>query len=116
QLIARGYRLYVPDNVGDLVGKSWSRGGEASLADYRTEKTVRPMLFQEDEAVYYLWQLAGAPDGFAEHRRNLFAAVRSITHVGWGTDIVVANASVLSETDAAALKGQRYFPTDDDTE
>src|SRR6058998_2029485 len=33
RVMARGYRLYVPDNVGDLLGKSWSRGGEAGLAD-----------------------------------------------------------------------------------
>src|SRR5262245_21361941 len=25
-VVAKGYRLYVPDNVGDLVAKSWSRG------------------------------------------------------------------------------------------
>ena len=24
-----GYRTYVPDNVGDLVARSWSRGGKA---------------------------------------------------------------------------------------
>jgi len=113
---ARGYRLYVPDNVGDLVGKSWSRGGEASMAEYRTEKTVCQTLFEEDEAVHYLWPLTGAPDGFTEHRDNLFAAVRSITHVGWGVDLVVAEASVLDETHAAALKGRRFFPTDDDTD
>lgn len=116
RVTAQGYRLYVPDNVGDLVGKSWSRGNEASMADYRTEKTVRPTLFQDDEAVHYLWSLTGGPDGFAEHRKNLFTAVRSITHVGWGVDLVVADASVLNETEAAALKGQRYFPTEDDTD
>jgi CRISPR-associated protein Csb2 len=111
---AKGYRLYVPDNVGDLVGKSWSRGGEASIADYRTEKTVRPTLFNDLEAMHYLWPLAGALDGLAEHRDILFTAVRSITHVGWGVDLVVADALVLNEADALILKGQRYLPTDDD--
>ncbi|MBU6409590.1 MAG: type I-U CRISPR-associated protein Cas5/Cas6 [Verrucomicrobia bacterium] len=115
-ITARGYRLYVPDNVGDLVGKSWSHGGEGSMADYRTEKTVRPTLFQDGEAVYYLWLLADAPEGFAKYRDTLFAAVSSIAHVGWGVDLVVADAAVLNETDAAALKGQRYFPTDEETD
>jgi CRISPR-associated protein Csb2 len=115
-MTARGYRLYVPDNVGDLVGKSWSRGGEASMAGYRTEKTVRPTLLQDDEVVHYLWPLTDAPDGLAEYRDNLFSAVRSITHVGWGVDLVVAEASVLNEADASGLKGLRYFPTDDDTD
>jgi len=112
---AKGYRLYVPDNVGDLVGKSWSRGGEASIADYRTEKTVRPTLFKELEAIHYLWPLAAAADGLAGHRDILFAAVGSIVHVGWGIDLVVAEAAVLNEADALILKGQRYLPTDDDT-
>lgn len=114
-LKAAGYRLYVPDNVGDLVGKSWARGGDDSMANYRTEKTVRPTLIQDDEAVHYLWSLSDAPDGFIKHQETLFAAVHSITHVGWGVDLVVANASVLSETDAAGLKGKRYAPTEDET-
>lgn len=114
RVAATGYRLYVPDNVGDLVGKSWSRGSEASIADYRTEKAVRPTLFHDEEAMHYLWPLTGALDNFEEHRDILFAAVRSITHVGWGVDLVVADASVLNKADAAALKGQRYLPVDDD--
>src|SRR5262249_58024027 len=36
------YRLYVPDNVADQVAKLWSKGREGSIADYRTEKDVRP--------------------------------------------------------------------------
>jgi CRISPR-associated protein Csb2 len=113
-ITAQGYRLYVPDNVGDLVGKSWSRGGEGSIADYRTEKTVRPTLFQDDQALHYLWPLSEAAKGFAEHREILFTGVRSIAYVGWGVDLVVADASVLNELGAAALKGRRYFPTDED--
>lgn len=112
----KGYRLYVPDNVGDLVGKSWSRGGEASVADYRTEKNIRPTLFQDEQAFHYLWPLTGVPDEFPQHQDILFTAVRSITHVGWGIDLVVADASILNETDVMALKGQYYFPTDDDTD
>lgn len=37
------YRLYVPDNVTDRVAASWSRGRDASIADYRAEKDVYPM-------------------------------------------------------------------------
>lgn len=114
-ITAKGYCLYVPDNVGDLVGKSWSRGGDASMADYRTEKIVRPTLFQDDEAFHYLWPLTGASAGFAEHRDILFAAVRSITHVGWGVDLVVADAFVLNPAEAVTLKGKRYLPVDEET-
>src|SRR5882757_8987660 len=29
------YRLYVPDNVGDKVAKSWRLGNDASIAEHR---------------------------------------------------------------------------------
>ncbi len=58
---ATGYRLYVPDNVGDLVGSAWSRGRESSIADYRTEKMGRPTRNADDEAaLHYLWPLNDA--------------------------------------------------------
>src|SRR5690606_35058457 len=37
-----GYRLSVPHNAMDLVGKQWSRGDEGSPAEHRTMKSVRP--------------------------------------------------------------------------
>ena len=112
---AQGYRLYVPDNVGDLVGKSLSRGGEGSIADYRTEKAVRPLTVPDETAVHYVWNLADAPIGFMENGEVLFAAVRSITHVGWGVDMVVADAAVLDEADAAKLPGTHWLPVKDGT-
>src|SRR5437764_2589765 len=112
---AQGYRLYVPDNVGDLVGKSLSRGGEGNIADYRTEKAVRPLTVPDETAVHYVWNLADAPIGFAEHREVISAAVLSITHVGWGVDLVVADAAVLDDADAAKLPGARWQPATDGT-
>ena len=47
----RGYRLYVPDNVGDLVAKKWENGDTAAdIADYRTDKFVRPTRLVTDSA------------------------------------------------------------------
>ncbi|HEX2100414.1 MAG TPA: type I-U CRISPR-associated protein Csb2, partial [Candidatus Synoicihabitans sp.] len=109
---ATGYRLYVPDNIGDIVGSAWSRGREASIADYRTEKLVRPMTFEQEAAVHYLWPVAGADAKFSEHRETLFTAVRSVTHLGWGVDLVVAEASIVTESDATALTGRRWSPSD----
>ena len=83
------YRLYVPDNVADKVAKSWSAGREGSIADYRTEKDVRPTHLK-GEAVHYLFPLA---DGGCPHLDVLAAAARSITHLGWGVDMVAANAA-----------------------
>jgi CRISPR-associated protein Csb2 len=103
------YRLYVPDNVADKVAKSWTAGREASIADYRTEKDVRPTHLR-GEAVHYLFAL---PHGGCPHLEVLTAAARSITHVGWGIDMVAPNAEVFSEADADKLPGERWQPVED---
>jgi CRISPR-associated protein Csb2 len=102
------YRLYVPDNVADKVAKSWSAGREASIADYRTEKDVRPTHLA-GEAVHYLFPLADAGCPYFD---VLAAAARRITHVGWGVDMVAADAAILSDEEAADLRGERWQPAE----
>jgi CRISPR-associated protein Csb2 len=109
------YRLYVPDNVGDLVARSWRRGNSGSIADYRTEKDVHPMRLEGEAAVHYLWPLAAGDADFAAHRSLLEKSVCAITHLGWGVDMVVANAAVISEEEAQKLPGRRWMPTDGDS-
>lgn len=107
----RKYRLYVPDNVGDKVAGPWFRG-DAALATRRTEKDVRPIRLRDRfEAVHYLWPAAG-PD-FERGKEVLLLAARSITHLGWGVDMVAAHASVISDADADGLAGERWSPADD---
>lgn len=106
------YRLYVPDNVGDKVAKSWAGGNAtASIADYRTEKDVRPTHLAGD-AVHYLYPIAD-PAEFAKHKETLVAAARSVTHLGWGVDMVAGNAAELTEDEVAKLAGERWEPTAD---
>ncbi len=99
------YRLYVPDNVADKVAKAWAAGREASVADYRTEKDVRPMHLPGGEAVHYLYPLP--PEG-CPHEQVLTAAARGVTHLGWGVDMVVADARVISQEEADKLPGHRW--------
>jgi len=101
------YRLYVPDNVADKVAASWSRGRNASIADYRTEKDVRPMHLSS-EVVHYLYPLV---NGSCPHADTLTSAARSITHLGWGIDMAVANGGIISGEQAAALSGHHWHPT-----
>jgi CRISPR-associated protein Csb2 len=109
------YRLYVPDNVGDLVARSWRRGNPGSIADYRSEKDVQPMRIEGGDAVHYMW-LFGAEDAdFAAHRSLLENCVRAITHLGWGVDMAVADATIISNEDAEKLPGQRWHPIEGDT-
>jgi CRISPR-associated protein Csb2 len=103
------YRLYVPDNVADKVAKSWSGGREATIADYRTEKDVCPTNLNGD-AVAYLFPL---PESGCPYVEVLTAAARSITHLGWGIDVVAGNAEVISEADTAKLPGELWRPVED---
>ena len=107
------FRLYVPDNVADKVAAAWSRGSEDSIAKYLTEKDVRPMWLPDRERVHYLWDASGT-DGLdiAEIGNHLQSAARSITHLGWGIDMVAADAQLMSADDAATLTGERWLPTD----
>jgi CRISPR-associated protein Csb2 len=101
------YRLYVPDNTADLAAGAWCRG-DATRTVRRTEKDVRPTRLTGD-AVHYLFPLA---NGECPHVDVLTAAASSITHLGWGIDMVAANAAVISAEEAGKLPGQRWLPTD----
>jgi CRISPR-associated protein Csb2 len=103
------YRLYVPDNVADKVAKSWSARREASIADYRTEKDVCPTHLLGD-AVHYLFPVPEPGLELETHRNTLIGAARSITHLGWGVDMVAGNATILSPKEAAKLSGERWQP------
>lgn len=86
-----GYRLSVPHNAMDLVGKQWSRGDEGSAAEHRAMKNLRPHRLPEDAVVHFAWQLDG--DGSAAP--TLIAAARGVVALGWGVDLVVGDGAVV---------------------
>jgi CRISPR-associated protein Csb2 len=108
--MSAAYQLYVPNNVGDLVGKRWEEGNDGDFSAFRTEKMVRAVRLGGDGEVHFVWRLPEAPP--ADHLQTLCAATRSITHLGWGTDLVVAEGAILSAPGAAALGGQKWLPTE----
>lgn len=101
-----GYRSYVPDNVGDLVAKSWVRGGAAEIADIRVEKDVRPVHL-DGEAVHFVYSIH---DDEKSHVVFLREAALSLTHLGWGMDMVVGQAELISEHNADQRDGNRWLP------
>ncbi len=111
------HRLYVPDNVGDLVAGAWSRGNpDADIANYRTEKDVRLTHISGGgrAVVDYIWALCGEEKmAFAVHRETLFALASATTCVGWGTDLVAVHASVASRRELDTLPGRRWRPSKD---
>ena len=110
------YRTFVPDNTGDLAAGAWSRGDTTRIVK-RTEKDVRPthLTAKNDEfaAVHYLYPVADADPEFAIHKATLVTAARSVTHLGWGVDMVAGNAVEMTEEEAAKLAGERWRPAKD---
>lgn len=101
-LTGPGYRLFVPDNVGDLVAASWTRGGDDNIANYRTEKDVRP-LHLSGERVDYRYECDGDLDA---HAPTLKVAARSLTHLGWGVDMVAGDVTM----DAPDASAETWLP------
>jgi CRISPR-associated protein Csb2 len=102
-------QFYVPDNTADLLVPAWKRG-ELTKQVKRTEKVVRPTHLASEE-VHYLYPLS---NGDCPHLNVLTAAARGVTHLGWGIDLVIGDARVVSAVEAAALaghQGHRWLPT-----
>jgi CRISPR-associated protein Csb2 len=107
-----GFRMYVPNNSGDLMTAAWSRGDtETSMAKFRVEKDVRPVNLCND-TVRFLFSL---PSADFPHFDILRTAARSITHLGWGIDMVAGNAELLTESQVAELPGEVWQPTADNS-
>ena len=112
QAVGFGYRMYVPNNSGDLMTAAWARGDtETSMAKFRVEKDVRPLWLKGD-ATHFLFPLS---NGSCPHFDTLRAASRSISHLGWGVDMVAGNAEILSEADVSSLPGDHWVPDDSET-
>jgi CRISPR-associated protein Csb2 len=101
-------QFYVPDNTADLNVPAWKKGEEKQTK--RTEKVVRPTHIIGGDALHYLYPL---PSEECPYLEVLSAAARSITHLGWGIDMVAGDAQVLSEADVANLKGEVWRPVED---
>lgn len=86
-----GYRLSVPHNQMDEVGRQWGRGNEGDAAKHRTMKNVRPHRLPDDAVVHYVWPF----DGDASAAPALIAAARGVVALGWGIDLVVGDGSVV---------------------
>jgi CRISPR-associated protein Csb2 len=104
---AAAYRLYLPDNVADRVARSWVLGNDADIASYRTEKDVRTVNLPDDNSLRYIWQIKNGP---GPDLRVLSRAARSVTHLGWGIDMVIANAVTLDDAEFERLPGERWEP------
>lgn len=105
------FRIAVPNNDLDVWAGPISRGNEPKKQpnELKTMKTVlRTRLLGrtlEENAVRYFFRIL---DGDTSHLDVLKAAARSITHLGWGIDMVAGDADVITEEAAASLPGHRW--------
>jgi len=97
-------QFYVPDNTADILVPGWKKG-DTSTAVKRTDKVVRPVHLGGDlVSLIYRFDEPVGP-----HFEVLKAAAQSVTHLGWGIDMVVGHAELLSLNEASQLKGERWF-------
>lgn len=109
------YQLAVPNNDLDVVASAWSKRQEPKKqpSELKTLKAVRPMHLRGGDAVHYLYPLRDGDPELEKHRNTLIAAARSITHLGWGVDMVAGNAAVITDEEAGKLSGERWQPAED---
>ena len=102
----------------DLVATAWTNRREPKKqpSELKTLKTVRPTYLLPTEGntsvIFYLWRLPEPDPDFENHEAILVAGVRSVTHLGWGVDMVAADAFVISDAEAQNLPGECWSPTD----
>ena len=99
---AVGYRLSVPHNAMDIVGKQWSRGDEGNAAEHRTMKNLRPHRLPEDSVVHYAWQF----DDDGSVAPALIAAARGVVALGGGVDLVVGDGAVVEGARLAEISAK----------
>jgi CRISPR-associated protein Csb2 len=115
------YRLSVPNNAMDIVARAWVRGndsntGDANPATHRTMKSIRPMLMMDGDAVHYLWPFAEPIGEKGQgHLETLCEVARSVAALGWGVDMAIGHGTILSDSQAEAISGERWFPSAETT-
>ncbi len=113
---AEPYRLSVPNNAMDIVGRAWLKGnyfgsGDANPATHRTMKTFRPIRMVRGDTVHYLWKLDDSKPKNMAPIEPLIRAARRIVALGWGIDLVVGSADCIPSEKLEGLSGERWLPT-----
>ncbi len=121
---SRAYRLYVPNNAGDLVTKAWAAGNtDSSIASHRTGKDVRPTrlvggdAFTGGNTVRFVWRLPLSPPAdLKDFVVRLSETARKLTHLGWGVDMAAGHAELVDEQKISEFLGDqrlvRWSPDD----
>ena len=105
-------RIAVPNNDLDVVAAVWAKRQEPKKQpnELKTMKTVQPTWLFGGDTVHYLWPLPDPLPIQAQKQVSLLRDIaRRVVVLGWGIDMVVGHASIVSDQDAAALAGERWL-------
>lgn len=111
-----GHVLSVPNNVMDIVARAWARGnlagtGDTDPATHRTMKVVHPTHLLDGDTIYYLWFLPGHGSNEDRVYTDVLPKIaNNLSALGWGIDMAVGHAFVLSDEQSTALPGERWMP------
>jgi CRISPR-associated protein Csb2 len=103
-------RIAVPNNDLDVWAGPVSKGNEPRKQpnELKTMKQIRPT-YLSGEAIHCLYAL---PAEGCPHFDVLQAAARSVTHLGWGIDMVAGDARIITQEEADKLDGERWSPSE----
>ena len=106
----QGFRNFVPDNDLDAVG-----GDPKRVSEIRAPKLIRPLLFQAETPLLYLWTFDDNPGAKANAKRVCEIA-EQVYQFGRGVDMAWARGEIIALEAAEALLvthgGVVYRPSD----
>lgn len=112
QVIGTPFRIAVPNNDLDVWAGPISKGNEPKKQsnELKTMKQIRPVHLN-GEAVHYVYPLPDDSSTWHDFADTLALAARCITHLGWGIDMAIGDASIITADEAAKLDGVRWRPS-----
>jgi CRISPR-associated protein Csb2 len=106
----QSFRSFVPNNDLDAVGSDPGR-----VAEIRAPKLIRPILFEAETALIYVWTFEDTSEALVNAQRIRSIAER-LYQLGRGIDMAWARSEILAAQEAearfAAHGGVRHQPTD----
>lgn len=107
--VGQSFRNYVPNNDLDAVGGDIRRIGEV-----RASKAVRPLLFDRDVPLRYVWNFNAGTEG-TSHAEAIVRIAAQLYQLGRGPDQAWASAEVVdeeaAEEDVLSHDAPTYRPT-----
>lgn len=114
----QAYRLSVPNNAMDIVGRAWSRGntfgsGDADPRTHRAMKTVQPTRLTVGDTVHYVWTVPDDPSNeMLGHLETLSVLASQLVSLGWGIDLVAGRGRVIPAAMGGEFAGETWSPVD----